>query len=101
MRIPLADHISDDWQRVTWLEPADNPDNGNEVSVRDLASGELVSELPRCTLPNAISHDSSLVFVSVGNTFEGGPVCPDSKETTRVLEVDWDACYWISGIGSW
>ena len=47
--IPLADHISDDWQRVTWLEPADNPEEGNEASVRDLASGELVSELPQCT----------------------------------------------------
>ena len=61
--IPLADHISDDWQRVTWLEPADNPEDGNEASVRDLASGELVSKLPRCTIPNAISYDGSLVFL--------------------------------------
>ena len=85
--VALADRISDDWQRVTWLEPADNPEDGNEASVRDLASGELVSELPQCTIPSAISHDGSLVFVSVGNIF-GGAACPDSGETTRVMEVE-------------
>ena len=69
--VGLADLISDDWQRFTWLEPADNPEDGNEASVRELASGELVSELPQCTIPSAISYDGSLVFVAVGGIFGG------------------------------
>ena len=52
------------------------------------ASGELVSELPQCTIPSAISYDGSLVFVAVGGISSEEPHVPTPRETTRVLEVD-------------
>jgi WD40 repeat protein len=50
-------HVSPDWSLVAFV------DSAGEASVRDLATGDIITRLPACTVPKGFSNDGSVLVL--------------------------------------
>lgn len=73
-------YVSPDWRLVAYV------DSAGEASVRDLATGGIVTRLPACTAPKTFSHDgSALILDGVAMCRDDPPAGVDLR--SRVIDV--------------
>ncbi len=72
--------VSPDWRLVGFV------DSSGEASVRELATGDMVTQLPPCTVPRAFSHHGSTLVLD-GVALCGADAPADADPRSRVVDV--------------
>ncbi|HUG07996.1 MAG TPA: BTAD domain-containing putative transcriptional regulator [Acidimicrobiia bacterium] len=73
-------YVSPDWRLVAYV------DSAGEASVRDLATGDIVTRLPACTAPKTFSHDGSALVLD-GVALCGADPPAGVEMRSRVIDV--------------
>ena len=73
--------VSPDWRFVAYV------DHSDEAAVRDLATGDIVTRLPACTVPRGFSHDGSLLVLDGVVLCDAGEAPAGAELRSRVIVV--------------